>query len=136
MQADNNGKEEHLMWVWRRLSYLKDICSKFNRSALKMFSKYEQRCFILCSFSNLSVTSPTSAHSSTHPSLYLRHSSFSNPSVASPTSQYFLQPLFRFSYVLAFHLRHLASCPWITMGRMSCDIVEATEGLENELWRR
>ena len=65
-----------------------------------------------CSFSNLSVTSPTSllilqpfrhftyvtARSPTLPSLYLRHISFSNPSVASPTSQLILQPFFRFSY--------------------------------------
>ena len=55
----------------------------------------------LCSFSNLSVTSPTSqlilklfrrftyvtARSPTLPLLHLRHSSFSNPSFASPTSQ-------------------------------------------------
>ena len=65
------------------------------------------------SFSNLSVTSPTSqlilqpfhrfpyvtAHSPTLPLLHLRHSSFSNPSFASPTSQ-------------ALHSIHLASCPW------------------------
>ena len=65
------------------------------------------------SFSNLSVSSPTSqlilqpfrrftfvtAHSTTLPSLYLRHSSFSNPSVASPTSHFIHQPFFRFSYV-------------------------------------
>ena len=65
------------------------------------------------SFSNLSVTSPTSqlilqpfrrftyvtAHSAALPSLYLRHTSFSNQSVASPTSQLILQPFFRFSYV-------------------------------------
>ena len=65
------------------------------------------------SFSNLSVTSPTSqlilqrfhrftyvtAHSLTLPLLHLRHRSFSNPSFDSPTSQ-------------ALHLRHLASCPW------------------------
>ena len=38
-------------------------------------------------------------HSSTLPSLFLRHSSFPNPSVASPTSQFILQPFFRFSYV-------------------------------------
>ena len=67
----------------------------------------------LCSFSNLSVTSPTSqlilqsfhrftyvtAHSPTLPLLYLCHNSFSNPSFASPTSQ-------------ALHLIHLASRPW------------------------
>ena len=66
----------------------------------------------LCSFSNLSVTSPTSqilqpfrrftyvtAHSPTLLSLHLRHSSFSNPSFASPTSQ-------------ALHLIHLANRPW------------------------
>ena len=64
------------------------------------------------SFSNLSVTSPTSqlilqsfrrftcvkAHSPTLPLLHLRHSSFSNPSFASPTTQ-------------ALHLRHLARRP-------------------------
>ena len=65
------------------------------------------------SFSNLSVTSPTSqlipqpfrrftyvtAHSPTFPSLHLRHKSFSNPSVALPTSQLILQPLRCFTYV-------------------------------------
>ena len=69
-------------------------------------------CTQLCSFSNLSVTSPTSqlilqpfrrftyvtTHSPTLPLLHLRHSSFSNPSFASPTSQ-------------ALHLIHLASRP-------------------------
>ena len=75
----------------------------------------------LFSFSNLSVSSPTSfsklfvtsppsqlilqpfrrfiyvtAHSPTVPLLHQRHISFSNPSLASPTSQ-------------ALHLRHLAS---------------------------
>ena len=39
------------------------------------------------------------AHSSTLPSLYLRHSASSNLSVASPTSQFILQLFFRFSYV-------------------------------------
>ena len=68
----------------------------------------------LCSFTNLSVTSPTSqlilqpfrcftyvtTHSPILPSsIYLRHSSFSNSSVASPTSHLILQPFFRFSYV-------------------------------------
>ena len=67
----------------------------------------------VCSFSNPSVTPPTSqlilqpfrhstyvtTHSPTLPSLYLRHSSFYNPSVASPTSQFILQPSFRFFYV-------------------------------------
>ena len=64
------------------------------------------------SFSNLSVTSPTSqlilqpfrrfsyvtAHSTTLPLLHLRHSSFSNPSFASPTSR-------------TLHLFHLATRP-------------------------
>ena len=64
------------------------------------------------SFSNLSVSSPTSqlilqpfrrftyvtALSPTVPLLHQRHSSFSNPSFASPTSQ-------------ALHLRHLARRP-------------------------
>ena len=67
----------------------------------------------LCSFSNLSITSPTSqlilqlfrrftyvtAHSPTLPALYLRHCSFSNPCLASPTSQFILQTFYRFSYV-------------------------------------
>ena len=67
----------------------------------------------LCSFSNLSFTSPTSqlilqafhrftyitAHPPTLSLLYLCHSSFSNPSLTSPTSQ-------------ALHLIHLASRPW------------------------
>ena len=66
----------------------------------------------LCSFSNLSVTSPTSqlifqpfrrftyvtVHSPTLPLLYLHNSSFSDTSFASPTSQ-------------ALQLRHLASPP-------------------------
>ena len=66
----------------------------------------------LCSFCNISVTSPTSqlilqpfrrftyvtAHSPTLPLLHLRHSSFSNPSFASPTSQ-------------VLHLIHLVSRP-------------------------
>ena len=68
------------------------------------------------SFSNLSITSPTSllilqpfrrftyvtAHSPTLPLLYLRHSSFSNPFFASPTSQ-------------ALHLIHLVSRPWFNI---------------------
>ena len=40
------------------------------------------------------------AHSPTLPLFHLRHSSFSNPSFASPMSQ-------------DFHLRHLASRPWV-----------------------
>ena len=64
------------------------------------------------SFSDLSITSPTSqlvlqpfrrftyvtAHSPTLPLLHLRHSSFYNPSFASMSQ--------------ALHLRHLASRPW------------------------
>ena len=76
----------------------------------------------LCSFSNLSGTSPTSqlilkpfrrfnyitAHSLTLPLLHLCHSSFSNPSFASPTSQalrlihlaeLILQPFHHFTYI-------------------------------------
>ena len=70
--------------------------------------------YALCSFSNLSVTSPTSqlilqpfrrfTYVTTHfqilPLLPLRHSSFSNLSFASPMSQ-------------ALHLIHLASRPWL-----------------------
>ena len=81
------------------------------------------------SFSNLSVTSPTSqlililqafrhftyvtAHSPTLSTLYLRHKSLSNPSITSPTSQLILQPFPRFTYVTThyptiplLHLRH------------------------------
>ena len=71
----------------------------------------------LCSFSNLSVTSPTSqlilqafrrftyvtAHSPIIPLLHLRHSSFSNPSFHFPTSH-------------ALHVNHLASRPCCTQG--------------------
>ena len=74
------------------------------------------------SFSNLSITSPTSqfilqpfhrftyitAHSPTLPLLDLRHSSFSKPSFASPTSQ-------------ALHLRHLANHPWQSLKIMLCN---------------
>ena len=79
------------------------------------------------------------AHSPTFPSFHLHHNSFSNLSVSSPTSQLILQPFCRFTYITAhfptlplFHLRHssfsnpsfasprtqvlhlihLASCPW------------------------
>ena len=53
------------------------------------------------SFWNPSVAfTCVTAHSPTLPLLHLRHRSFSNPSFASPTSQ-------------AFHVRHLASRPWI-----------------------
>ena len=69
----------------------------------------------LCSFSNLSTTSPTSqlilqpfhrftyvtAHSPTLPLLHLSHCSFSNLSVALPTSQLILQPFRCFTYVTA-----------------------------------
>ena len=54
----------------------------------------------------------SSAHSSTFPSLHLRHNSFSNPSVALPTSQLILQPFRCFTYVtvhsltLSLLLRH------------------------------
>ena len=74
------------------------------------------------SFSNLSVTSPTSqlilqpyrrftyvtAHSTILPLLHIRHrlftyvtwrASFSNPFVASPTSQFIIQPFRCFTYV-------------------------------------
>ena len=65
------------------------------------------------SFSNLSLTSPTSqlilqpfphftyvtAHFPTFPSLYLGHSSFSNLSVIPPTSQLILQSFRHFTYV-------------------------------------
>ena len=70
----------------------------------------------LCSFCNLSVTSPTlqlillpfrrftyltTAHYPTLPLLHLRYSSFSNPSVALPTSQLILQSFRCCTYVTA-----------------------------------
>ena len=85
---------------------------------------------LLCSFSKLSVTSPTSqlililqpfrhftyvtAHYPTLLSLYLRHNSFSNPSVASPTSQLILQPFFRFSYIIGFSLTSPGEPPMVS----------------------
>ena len=83
-----------------------------------------------CSFSNLSVTSPTShlilqpfrrftyvtPHFPTLPLLDLRHSSFSNHFFASPTSQ-------------ALHLRHLANRPCIStlVTKFSQNIVADTD---------
>ena len=87
------------------------------------------------------------AHSPTFPSLHLHHSSFSNLSVTSPTSQLILQPFCCFTYVTAhfptlpllhlhrssfsnpsvacpmsqaLHLRHLVSCPWPRPTMNSC----------------
>ena len=89
----------------------------------------------LCSFSNLSVTSPTSqlilirqafrhftyvtAYSPTLPLLYLRHNSSSNPSVASPTSQLILRPLFRLSYVTEFSLTSPGEPPMLYLRHSS-----------------
>ena len=84
-------------------------------------------CESFSSFSNLSVTSPTSqhilqpllrftyvtAHSQTFPSLHLRHNSFSKPSVASPTSQFILQPFSRFSYVTSSSLNSPGEPPMV-----------------------
>ena len=55
------------------------------------------------SFSNLSVTSPTSQLILIFQalSLHLRHSSFSNPSLALPTSKHILQPFRCFTYITA-----------------------------------
>ena len=56
------------------------------------------------------------AHSTTPPLLYLRHSSFSKPSLVSPTSQ-------------ALHLRHLANRPCIStlVTKFSQNIVADTD---------
>ena len=83
------------------------------RPKWRMSRAHRHRDIQQSSFSNLSVTSPTSqlilqpfrrftyvaAHSPTLPLLHLRHNSFYNPPFASPTSQ-------------ALHLNHLASRPW------------------------
>ena len=88
------------------------LLSLLLRHVLWSFSNHSVTSLRHNSFSNLSVTSPTSQlilqpsrrftyvtpHSPTLPSVYLRHSSFSNPSFASLMSQ-------------ALHLRHLASRP-------------------------
>ena len=94
----------------------------------------------LCSFSNLSVTSPTSqrilqpfrrftyvtAHSPILPLLHLRHNSFSNPSIVLSTPQLILpnlpllhlrhssfsNPSFASPTSQALNLIHLANHPW------------------------
>ena len=90
------SKETLHSQLWRRRTASYERLARWRKS-----KSYEQS-----SFSKISVTSPTSqlilqafrhftyvtAHSTTLPSLYLRHNSFSNPSVASPTSQLILQP--------------------------------------------
>ena len=91
------------------------------------------------SFSNISITSPTSqlilqpfhrfAHSPTFPSLHLHYSPFSNPSVASPTSQLVLQSFFCFSYITGSSLTSPGEPPMF----QSCaahSIPEATVPLE------
>ena len=93
---------------WRMSSVADEVSERLEE--LRCDYNYE-----LCSFSNLSVTSPTSqlilqtfhrfpyvtAHSSTLPFLHLRHSSFTNPSFASPTSHRMSSPTFP-----SLHLRH------------------------------
>ena len=54
------------------------------------------------------------AHSPTLPSIYLRHNSFSNTSVTSPTSQLILQPFFRLSYATGFSLTSPGEPPMVT----------------------
>ena len=104
-----------------------DVGEVTERLENELFYNYN---YELCSFSNISVTSPTpqlilqpfrrftyvTAHSPALPLLYLRHSSFSNPSFASPTSQ-------------ALHLRHLANCPCICtlVTKFSQNIVADTD---------
>ena len=84
-------------------------------------------------------------HSTTLPSLYLRHSSFSNPSVAlpihssfsnpsvaSPTSQFILQPFFRFSYVTISSLNSPGEPPMVS----ACHISLALEALTSKSSKR
>ena len=101
-----------MQFMWR--SRIWKSCPYNLRDLSKLL--LDKRSNLLCSFSNLSVISPTSqlilqpfrrftyvtAHSSTLSLLHLHHNSFSNPSFASPTSQ-------------AIHLRHLSSRPWCTL---------------------
>ena len=98
----------------------------------------------------------SSALSPSFPSLHLRHSSFSNLSITSPTSQVILQPFCSFSYITALsptlpllhlchssfsnpyfasptaqalHLRHLANRPCIStlVTKFSQNIVADTD---------
>ena len=123
--ASPKSQALHVRHLANRPLFLRSSCK--SRELFSFFLSNSFHFFLLflllCSFSNLSVTSPTSqlilqpfgcftqvtTHSPTLPSLYLRHSSFSNPSVASPTSQFILQPFFHFSYVTSSSLIHLAS---------------------------
>ena len=112
--------------------YTVSLCTTLSYGVLgpggvNLTQKYDVFCE-LWSFSNLSVTSPTSqlilqpfrrftydtAHSPTLQLLHLRHSSFCNPSFASPTSQ-------------ALHLIHLASRPWHQHQRSLAPVI-------NEFW--
>ena len=100
----------------------------------------------LFSFSNISVTSPTSqlilhpfrhftyitAHSPTLPLLYLHHSSFSNPSIASPTPQFILQPFFCFSCVTGSSLTSPGEPPmeiWIRAHSPNLSVTSPTSQL-------
>ena len=99
-------------WVKRRKGWRKSCGVGEVTESLENELCYDYN-YELCSFSNLTVTLPTSqlilqpfrrftyitAHSPTLTLLHLRHSSFSNPSFASPMSE-------------ALHLIHLASRPW------------------------
>ena len=111
----SNGRvgEWAVTWVNRRKGWRMscDVGEVTERLENELCCHYN---YELCSFSSLSVTSPTSqlilqpfrsftyvtAHSPTLPLLHLRHSSFSNSSFASPTSK-------------ALHLIDLASRPWL-----------------------
>ena len=99
-------------------------------------------------------------HSPTLPLLYLHHSSFSNPSLALPTSQLILQLYPCFTYVTAhsptlpllhlrhssfsnpsfasmsqdFHLRRLASRPWVS--RIGGSVMQAVRPRLPPLWSR
>ena len=68
------------------------------KEPVKAGSQHSHSVIILQPFRHFTYVT---THSSTLPSLYLRHSSFSNPSDASTTSQIILQPFFRFSYITA-----------------------------------
>ena len=74
------------------------------------YLKLRSRELILQPFSHFTYVT---THSTTLPSLYLRHRSFSNPSVASPTSQFILQPFFRFSYVTSSSLNSPGEPPML-----------------------
>ena len=119
-------RSQLILHSFRRFTYVTSHSPTLPLLHLRYISFSNPSFALLCSFSKLSVPSPTSqhilqsfrrftyvtAHSPTLPLLHLRHSSFSNPSFAllcpfsklsvpSPTSQLILESFRRFTYITA-----------------------------------